>query len=429
MYLGVALRELVYYHELMSKGIDELAAAIGSLQAVDTNDLTDHELHEFVIAIQRQRHRLAAVAASAISAWDQRMVWADNGARSAGTRLANETSTSTSSAGSEIRRARQLRTMPDTASALAAGELSPDHVDLLAKANQPWRNADFAEHEATLVAQCRVLRFADARKMLDYWCARADAAAAEERAERQRNAAHLHVSPTLDGTVVVNGVLDPIAGSIVGDELTRLERELYLADQRDGATRTASQRRAAALVEMATRSATAPADGRRPRPLFTALVGDDTMSQLCELSNGTVVTPGSVFQYAGDADLETVLFDGPSTVISVSHRRTFTGRLRRAVQVRDRHCQHKSGCDVPADQCDIDHIVPHAANGPTSQFNGKAECHPHNRNPDRHDHGGVPRPTRPIDRLDEIRCRLRWKMLREDPDADDDADPANHVDA
>ena len=50
-------------------------------------------------------------------------------------------------------------------------------------------------------------------------------------------------------------------------------------------------------------------------------------------------------------------------------------------------------------------------------------------NPDRHDHGGVPRPTRPIDRLDEIRCRLRWKMLREDPDADDDADPANHVDA
>ena len=105
------------------------------------------------------------------------------------------------------------------------------------------------------------------------------------------------------------------------------------------------------------------------------------MSQLCELSNGTVVTPGSVFQYAGDADLETVLFDGPSTVISVSHRRTFTGRLRRAVQVRDRHCQHKSGCDVPADQCDIDHIVPHAANGPTSQFNGKAECHPHNREP------------------------------------------------
>jgi hypothetical protein len=164
---------------------------------------------------------------------------------------------------------------------------------------------------------------------------------------------------------------------------------------------------------MARRAATAPAGGRRPKPLFTVLVGDDTLSQLCELVNGTVITPGQLVQWAGDADLETVLFDGPSTVISVSHRRSFTGALRRAVQVRDRHCQHTSGCDVPADQCDVDHIVPYAADGPTSQFNGKLECTPHNRDSDRHDHGGTPRPTRPIDRLDEIRCRLRWKLRRE----------------
>jgi hypothetical protein len=406
----------MYYHGFMSKGIGDLQEVIDSLLDVDPAELTDDELHELVTTVQRQRHRLAGVAANAISAWERRRVWADNGARSAATRLANDTSASTSSTGTEVRRARQLRSMPATASALAAGELSPDHVDLLAKANRPWRNASFADHEDTLVEQCKVLRFSDARKLVDYWCARADADAAEEQAERQRNAAHLDVSSTLDGTVVVNGVLDPIGGSIVSDELTRLERELYLADQRDGVTRTASQRRAAALVEMATRSATAPAGGRRPKPLFTALVGDASMSQLCELSNGTVVTPGSIFRYAGDADLEVVLFDGPSTVVSVSHRRTFTGALRRAVQVRDRHCQHTSGCDVPAGDCDIDHIVPHAADGPTSQFNGKAECQPHNRNPDRHDHGGVPRPTRPIDRLDEIRCRLRWRILRDAPD-------------
>jgi len=240
----------------MSKGIDELAVAIDSLLAVDPNDLTDAELHELVTTMQRQRHRLAAAAADAISAWDQRMVWADNGAGSAAVRLANETSASSSSAGMEVKRARRLRMMPRVGEALAAGDLSPDHVDLLAKANQPWRHADFADHEDTLVEQCRVLRFPDARKMIDYWCARADAVAAEDRAERQRNAAHLDVSSTLDGTVVINGVLDPIGGSIVNDELNRIERELHLADKRDGATRTASQRRAAALVEMATRSAT-----------------------------------------------------------------------------------------------------------------------------------------------------------------------------
>jgi hypothetical protein len=403
----------------MSKGIDELAAAIDSLLHVDPIGLTDDELHDLVTTVQRQRHRLAAVAAAATASWDQRMVWADNGARSAAVRLANETSTSPSSAGVELRRARQLRSMPATAAALASGDLSPDHVDLLARAAQPWRNASFADHEHTLVEQCKVLRFADARKMVDYWCARADADAAEDRAERQRNAAHLNVSPTLDGTVVITGTLDAIGGSIVVDELTRIERELYLADKRDGVTRTASQRRAAALVEMATRSATAPVGGRRPKPLFTALVGDETLAQLCELANGTVVTSGQLVRWAGDADLETVLFDGPSTVISVSHRRSFTGALRRAVEVRDRHCRHTSGCDVPAGQCDVDHIVPHAAAGPTSQFNGKLECIPHNRDSDRHDHGGTPRPSRPIDRLDEIRCRLRWKLLREPDDVDE----------
>ncbi len=407
----------------MSKGADELHVAIDSLLAVDPNTLTDNELHDHVTTIQRQRHRMAAAAAQAISAWDQRMVWADNGAGSAAVRLANDTSAAPSSTGIEIKRARRLRTMPHVAAALAAGELSPDHVDLLAKANQPWRNASFADHEEFLVQQCKRLRFRDARKMIDYWCARADADAAEDLAERQRNAAHLDISSTLDGTVVVNGLLDPIGGAIVTNEINRLERGLYLADKRDGVTRTVSQRRAAALIEMAARSATAPANGRRPKPLFTVLVGDHTMSQLCELSNGTVVTPGSIFHYAGDADLETVLFDGPTTVISVSHRRTFTSKLRRAVEVRDRHCQHTSGCDVPADECDIDHIDPHANGGPTSQFNGKAECHPHNRDPDRHDHGGVPRPARPNDRLDQIRCRHRWQLLREQPDDEPDDPP------
>ena len=121
----------------MSKEADELHMAIDSLLAVDPNTLTDNELHDHVTTIQRQRHRLAAAAAVAISTWDQRMVWADNGAGSAAVRLANDTSASPSSTGIEIKRARRLRTMPHVTAALATGHLSPDHVDLLAKANQP----------------------------------------------------------------------------------------------------------------------------------------------------------------------------------------------------------------------------------------------------------------------------------------------------
>ena len=119
--------------------------------------------------------------------------------------------------------------------------------------------------------------------------------------------------------------------------------------------------------------------------------------------------------------LETVLFDGPSTVVSVSKRRTFTGALRRAIEVRDRHCQHPAGCDVPADRCDVDHIVPAARGGPTSQANGRLQCPTHNRNAAKHDHGAQPRPDRTVTILDEIRATIRWRMRHEYPDEMRDA--------
>jgi hypothetical protein len=278
----------------------------------------------------------------------------------------------------------------------------------------------FAEHEPVLVAECAKLRFAQAKRVVDYWCQRADATAAEADAQRQRDRAHLSVSSTLDGEVVVNGVLDPVGGKIVVDELARLERDLYLADQRDGIVRTGSQRRAAALVEMATRSATAPADGKRPRPLFTVVVGDDRFTRMCELANGQVITPGTLVPWLGTAELETILFDGPTTVISVAKKRRFTGALRRAIQVRDRHCQHPSGCDEPANRCDVDHVIPVADKGPTSQFSGRLECWPHNRDRDKHDHHATPLPPRPVTVLDELRARLRWRNRHYFNDQDDD---------
>lgn len=191
-----------------------------------------------------------------------------------------------------------------------------------------------------------------------------------------------------------------------------------------GVVRTAAQRRAAALVEMATRSASAPSDGRRPRPLFTVLVGDESFAHLCELASGTVITPGDLVPYLASADVETVLFDGSMTVLSVSHRRTFTGAVRRAIQVRDRHCQHPSGCDVSAEDCDVDHIVPWPAGGPTSQFNGRLECPTHNRNADRHDYHATPLPSRHVTHLDVLRARIRWRQRHDHDDegGDDDAD-------
>ncbi|HUZ10815.1 MAG TPA: HNH endonuclease signature motif containing protein, partial [Acidimicrobiales bacterium] len=51
--------------------------------------------------------------------------------------------------------------------------------------------------------------------------------------------------------------------------------------------------------------------------------------------------------------------------------RLFAGATRRAVELRDRECTHPY-CDRPAPGCEVDHIVPFGAGGPTTQ--AKAGC-------------------------------------------------------
>jgi hypothetical protein len=367
------------------------------------------------------------VSASIVARWDARGVWAGDGSRTAGARLARETSSAKRTADAALRRARSLSSMPATSAAARAGVLSLDQVDLLIHANAAKRRDVFLEHEQFLIDLIKDLRHRPALRALRYWCQRADAELGldDGTAERQGEAAELRTSETLDGMVSVDGMLDPVGGAIVTGELDRLSERIRERDAANGVDRTPAQVRAAALVEMARRSAAMPDTARFSRPLFTVLLGDRSFEELCELANGTVITPKHLVPWMTDAIYEVVLFDGPSTVVSVSNKRLFTGALRRAVEVRDRHCQHPSGCDEPADRCDVDHIVPAGRGGPTSQGNGRLECKVHNRNPAKHDHGATPRPDRQITRLDEIRARLRWQYHR---DLGDDGEDAEDID-
>ena len=376
-----------------TSGLEALTEAIDELLTVDPADLENDELHDVVVGLQRQSHRLAAARAALVGVWERRRLWAADGSRSAGHRLAREASMSVKAAKREVSRATALRSMPRTTAAVAAGELSPEHIDLLADANSGTRAALFESHEPTLVEQAKLLRFADCYKMIEYWKQRADAAATEDEDDRRHEARTASAAETIDGMVDLRALLDPVGGATFLSELNRLMEQLRLQDKASGTVRSAAQRRADALVEMAKRSRTAREGGLRPRPLLTILVGEDTLKHVCELANGTVIAPGQIVPLLADADLERVVFDGPDRVISVSKKRTFTGALRRAIEVRDRRCQHPSGCDEPASRCDVDHIQPYADGGATSQENGRLGCWPHNR----HDHLRNARPPDPSD--------------------------------
>jgi hypothetical protein len=198
---------------------------------------------------------------------------------------------------------------------------------------------------------------------------------------------------TFQGAWVGDVWLDPINGTIVSDALRRIDEELFGADwaeakQRVGRDplahelrRTPKQRRADALVEMAMRAMTAPKGGRRPEPLFTVFVGYETFAgRICELANGTVVSPGSLVPYRDEAWVERVVFDSPSRVIDVGvQRRCFEGGTRRAVQLRDLGECFEDICEERGDHLQIDHTTPWTAGGLTTQDNGRVACGHHNR--------------------------------------------------
>ena len=83
---------------------------------------------------------------------------------------------------------------------------------------------------------------------------------------------------------------------------------------------------------MATRSRTTPADGNKPAPLFTVLVGYETLhGRICELESGTVLAPASLLPWLGAAYFERAIFSlGTRVDVSVRARSSAAGPARRS---------------------------------------------------------------------------------------------------
>ncbi|MDZ7678179.1 MAG: DUF222 domain-containing protein [Acidimicrobiales bacterium] len=330
----------------------------------------------------------AAVAHLAGEA-DARRVWADDGSKSCSGWLGRAAGRPVGECRSVVRRARRLRQMPVTDRAHGAGEIAVAHVLRLIGAARVDLDA-FAVDEEMLVDQARSLRFDDFCRAIDYWCQLHDPDGVEDQARDRYEARRLHLSETLDGTGALDAWFDPIGLAQFRTALERIENELWKHDWAeardrlgDAATdadlaRTAAQRRYDALIEMARRASSAPKGAKQPRPLITVLVDYPTLAgRVCELSTGPVVTPGEILPLLQGADIERVVFDGPSRVLDVGERqRLFTGATRRAVEVLDRRCDIDT-CTVPAHRCDVDHIDPYEPGGLTIQANGRLRCPAH----------------------------------------------------
>ncbi|MBI4936285.1 MAG: DUF222 domain-containing protein [Actinobacteria bacterium] len=391
--------------------VRQLHDVADALLSTDVDALGSDELQALVVSLQAERSRLAVAAADVLHRWESCGGWRADGSLNASLALGRDTRSCHRAAKRELRRARLLERMVRTRAAVVAGRLSMDHVDLFVQYAAGARFELFLEHEQMLVEQCAGCElFDDARRVIQYWAVLADDLLGRAPSGTERSRVYASRSQ-ISGRLLIDGDLDVVDAEIVEGELRRLIGELRHQDKTNGVARTLGELRAAALVRMATRSVNAT--GVTARPLFQVIIGDQTARRLCELASGHVLAPEQLIGHLDAAVVESFLFDGPTTVIAKTRQRTFTGALRRAVQVRDRRCQHQSVCPTPAVHGDVDHRTPAARGGATSQFNGRSLCTPHNRREDLRDHSD-PLPEQRVDFLEAARCRARWTVLHGD---------------
>jgi hypothetical protein len=368
--------------------LDVLTEAIDRLCGSDPSACADTESIEIV---QRQLARLESFVTNATAAFDASGNWVPGGSRNASGWLVARCRLPKARARAMIRRGRSLRHLPDCARAWADGDVTAAQVDVIADLRSDSTADALARDEEVLVRQASTLRYDSFARAAAYWKQLADPDGVEDDEERRRSDREVYLDSSFGGMWLGKITLDPISGSIVGAELERLERAMFEAEWaaaradlgRDPTVadlvRTPGQRRADALVEMATRSRIAPGDGRRPTPLFSVLIDYETLrGRVCELAGGTVIAPGSLLPWLDEAYLERVVFAPDRRVEVSTTARLFSGATRRAIELRDRECTHPY-CDIPASSCQVDHIVPFTAGGPTIEENGRLLCGFHNR--------------------------------------------------
>lgn len=389
------------------EAIDQLHAAADALAAIDPTELDAHQrgalIEELTSAERRldfERHRCVASFDASGDARELGYVttnqWMRDRLRCPGGEAAGIT-----------KLARQLRQLPMLSKHWAGGAVGASHARLICSARNERTADHFDDAEAWFAEQALALDDRGLRRVVKEWKLRAnpdDDPAAD--AERDRDA---HVSETFGGTVVADALLDPIRGAVYKAVFDRIVDELFehdWAEARDrlGRTptvdeleRTHAQRRADALVEMAKRAERVDIaeEVAMPRPLITVLTGPDSLAGGLATLWGSD-TPLTAQRLADllrdDPDIERFVYDSESVPIRYNpKRRTFTGRLRRAIQVRDRRCTGR-GCDAPGNRCQVDHIVPVDDHGETTPDNGRLACGPCNRARPRRRFDGDPDP-------------------------------------
>jgi hypothetical protein len=343
---------------------------------------TDDDLVAAAQGLQAQRSALDAAEAELLMEVEHRRIRQPSAHRDTAAWLRVATGVARSTARCRVEVARQLAHLPAAHAALARGRVGFDHVRTLADhANSPNRDV-LLESEYDLVRAAEEQPADRFRDAMAGWAR--DLEEQREQGctpdERQRRRRRWHTWRTREGMNAGRFELDDEAFAVVNGlvkdvvaEERRAERGVTLPPE---AQRTAGQRGADALVEMARRARGADVITKhRARPTILAITDMSLLwdqlrvNGVCELADGRKITARQLRRLACEADVIPIVLDSDGVVLDMGRRvRLATEDQRRALRAMHASCA-VSDCDVPFDWCEIHHLKPWERGGRTDLDN------------------------------------------------------------
>ncbi|TCO41464.1 HNH endonuclease signature motif containing protein [Actinocrispum wychmicini] len=273
--------------------------------------------------------------------------------------------------------------LPQTASALARGEVSSEHVDVIRKtlANLPHLDA---EQRAT-AEQVMLTRAAeDDPKALDRFGARVrdivdpdGPPPPEEEPTRPARMLRRHIRR--DGTLEFKGHLDLESAQLFENLLKPFEKPHPEGDD----TRGYAERAGDAFADVLRMAANCPDlpthNGVRTEVAVT--ISFEQLQQSLDdavLSSDPRMTAREARRLACDAHILPAVLDGDSKPLDVAvPAYAAPAYIRRGLYLRDKGCAFP-GCERPSSVCDAHHVTHWAQGGPTTMDNMALLC-PHHR--------------------------------------------------
>jgi hypothetical protein len=334
---------------------------VAAAEPIDAFDVAT--IQQQITELQGTLDRLQIELARRVRSFDDRAGYRLDGHSSTTSFLRDRARMTGGRAKRTLMEAKALAAMPATSTLAADGELSLDQARVLIRARQQ-QPAAFDRDEDFLTEVARDTRFVSHfSTAVAHWThAVAEPPTPDEDHEKRA----LHVSRTWEGMVRIDGWLDAEAGEILLRAL-----DSVMAPPAPGDIRSASQRRADALVDLVSGRA------RSRVPEIVVHVGDDRMVGKAESSDGFVIDDARLSRLVCDCTLHRVVFGTDRQPIDVGRRhRLVTGSQRRALAARDRGCRFP-GCDRPANWTDAHHIVHWIGGGRTDLHNLILLCRHH----------------------------------------------------